>query len=65
MTTLTWLKESKNEFLGFNLVIGDKDNLIHYSNANRKTSIIDDGIHIMTNTTFNNNWLKGDTLRRE
>ena len=50
-----FLKESKNEFLGFNLVIGDKENLIHYSNATCKTSIIDDGIHIMTNTTFNNN----------
>ena len=59
-----FLKESKNEFLGFNLVVGDKDNLIHYSNANRKTSIIDDGIHIMTNTTFKNNWPKGDTLRK-
>ena len=34
-----FLKESKNEFLGFNLVIGDKDNLIHYSNANRKRQL--------------------------
>ena len=59
-----FLKESKNEFLGFNLVIGDKDNLIHYSNANRKTSIIDDGIHIKTNTTFSNNRPKGVTLRK-
>ena len=58
-----FLKQSKNEFLGFNLVVGVKDSLIHYSNANRKTSILNDGFHIMTNTTFNNNWPKGDALR--
>ena len=58
-----FLKESKNEFLGFNLVVGEKDSFFHYSNTNSKISILNNGIHIMTNTTLNNNWPKSDTLR--
>ena len=59
----TLLKESKNQFLGFNLVVGEKDSLIHYSNANGQISILEDGIHIMTNSIFNDNWPKSKNLR--
>ena len=48
--------------LGFTLVIGDRESLIHYSNATCKNLVLDDGIHVMTNTTFNDKWPKSNIL---
>ncbi len=59
------LKKTTNQFLGFNLVIGEKNSLIHYSNATCENSILNDGIHIMTNTSFNDNWPKGNILKEK
>ncbi len=59
------LGKTKNEFLGFNLIVGDRESLIHYSNATCRNLVLDDGIHVITNTTFNENWPKGNILKEK
>ncbi|OUU73768.1 MAG: hypothetical protein CBC29_09850 [Methylococcaceae bacterium TMED69] len=59
-----FLEKTKNQFLGFNLVVGIKDILFHYSNATSKISVLNDGIHVMTNSTFDNPWPKGNILKK-
>ena len=56
------LENRDNEFLGYNLLLGRIDDLYIYSNVVSKNQVLDDGIHVMTNTFFDENWPKGRRL---
>lgn len=56
------LEVRSNDFSGFNLLLGDKDSLNLYSNVDSKNSVINSGIHVMTNTAIGERWPKCITL---
>ena len=56
------LANRNDEFSGYNLLLGRIDNLNIYSNVISKNQVLDDGIHVMTNTFFDEIWPKGNRL---
>lgn len=55
---ITNLKHSAQQFEGFNVLVADKKQLFHYSNANNMVSEITSGIHGVSNAVLDTPWPK-------
>lgn len=47
-----------DDYNGFNALVGTPDNLLHYSNYERKINVIKPGIHGLSNALLNTSWPK-------
>ena len=52
------LKKEATKYNGFNLLVGDKNNIFHYSNISDKITKIQPGIHGVSNALLNTPWPK-------
>lgn len=52
------LHADREKYNGFNALIGDRDNLAHYSNYEGKLNVIEPGIHGLSNALLNTQWPK-------
>jgi uncharacterized protein with NRDE domain len=50
--------QSPEQYNGFNLFVGDQENLYYYSNVEGQISKIEPGIHGISNHLLNSNWQK-------
>jgi len=55
---LQLLKERKNEYVGFNVLVGDANKLYHYNNVMDEWTEISQGTHGLSNATLNTSWPK-------
>ena len=55
---LNELQKTALQYEGFNVLVGDKENLFHYSNANDKITKLEPGIHGVSNAVLNTSWPK-------
>ncbi len=55
---LEQLDEKASSYAGFNVLVGDSENLHHYSNYNRNPTKIEPGIHGVSNALLNTPWPK-------
>lgn len=58
------LHADREKYNGFNALIGDFDTLVHYSNYEGKTNIIEPGIHGLSNALLNTNWPKVELAKK-
>ena len=59
------LHAKSENYNGFNLLVGDYTNLIHYSNAERKMNRITPGIHGLSNALLDTEWPKVNKLKED
>jgi uncharacterized protein with NRDE domain len=59
------LKNKANAYNGFNLLLGEKDTLLHYSNESDQIIEIAPGIHGLSNALLNTSWPKLDQAKKE
>lgn len=52
------LREHAQDYNGFNLILGDKEEVLHYSNESDIISILPPGIHGLSNALLNVPWSK-------
>ncbi|MBP1970085.1 uncharacterized protein with NRDE domain [Virgibacillus natechei] len=52
------LKQDKGKYVGFNVIVGDKDQLFHYNNVHDEITEIAPGTHGLSNDTLNTPWPK-------
>jgi uncharacterized protein with NRDE domain len=57
-TYLETLRIEADDYQGFNLIVGDKDGLFHFSNRGGEASRITPGIHGLSNSLLNTPWPK-------
>lgn len=62
---LTGLRKSAGEFNGFNLLLGNKDKLFHYSTQSDSITEIEAGIHGVSNALLDTSWPKLDNAKQE
>ncbi|RLL44921.1 NRDE family protein [Oceanobacillus piezotolerans] len=55
---LTRLQKHKSDYAGFNLLVGNSDELVHYNNILDKITKIAPGTHGLSNHTLNTPWPK-------
>ncbi len=54
------IRKTAEEYNGFNLLIGNKDSLFHFSNQNNLITEVKPGIHGVSNALLDTNWPKLD-----
>lgn len=59
------LKERKNDYVGFNVLVGNTDNFIHYNNVLDEMTEIAPGTHGLSNATLNTPWPKVEKGKRK
>ncbi|HAW81578.1 MAG TPA: hypothetical protein DCX27_18875, partial [Balneola sp.] len=59
------IKENGKKYNGFNLLIGGKDSLYHFSNETNSIKEIEPGIHGVSNALLDTNWPKLDHAKKE
>lgn len=59
------VEDSSKSYNGFNLLIGEKDSLYHYSNENQKITEIVPGIHGLSNALLDTPWPKLDQAKKD
>jgi uncharacterized protein with NRDE domain len=52
------LKERKNDYVGFNVLVGNADKLVHYNNVLDEQTNIPPGTHGLSNATLDTPWPK-------
>jgi uncharacterized protein with NRDE domain len=52
------LKERKNDYVGFNVLVGNTDKLYHYNNVLDERTEISPGVHGLSNATLDTPWPK-------
>jgi len=52
------LRDNKEDYTGFNVIVGDPDQLFHYHNVNDEITKITSGTHSLSNDTLNTPWPK-------
>lgn len=52
------LSETRFDYGGYNVLLGDSDNLFHYNNIFDELNIIEPGTHSLSNCTLNTPWPK-------
>lgn len=57
------LHSNLEKYNGFNVLLGTRGNMAHYSNHERKLNIIEPGIHGLSNALLNTNWPKVDRAK--
>lgn len=57
------LKQNKNEYAGYNLIFGDINKILYYSNIEDKITTIQSGIHGLSNAFLNSSWPKVDKAK--
>lgn len=57
-TFLDQLHQTRTQYLGYNLVCGDRERLFHYSNASGLVTQLTPGIHGVSNADLNTPWQK-------
>ncbi len=57
------LHHRNDDYVGFNVLFGDKDELFHYSNKNQNPVAIQPGIHGVSNALLNTSWPKLDAAK--
>lgn len=55
---LNELKPKAGAYMGFNLLLGDKDEILHFSNQEMSINIIEPGLHGLSNALLNTPWPK-------
>lgn len=59
------LNQHSDHFMGFNVLVGDSNELFHYSNASKFITPIQAGIHGVSNATLNTSWPKLDWAKSQ
>ncbi|HCI71013.1 MAG TPA: hypothetical protein DF712_18530 [Balneola sp.] len=59
------IKENGKKYNGFNLLIGGKDSLYHFSNETNSIKEVQPGIHGVSNALLDTNWPKLDHAKKE
>jgi len=60
-----WRKNIKKEkYNPFNIILGNFSSLYYYTNINDELIKLEDGIHILSNGSLNENWPKAKKLRK-
>jgi uncharacterized protein with NRDE domain len=59
------LRSHSNHFMGFNVLLGDLDQLFHYSNTHKIITPVKAGIHGVSNATLNTSWPKLDWAKSQ
>ena len=59
------VQETAQDYNGFNLLIGSKDSLYHFSNENNLITEVKPGIHGVSNALLDTNWPKLDRAKKE
>ena len=62
---LTNLKDKASAYNGFNLLVGGKDTILHYSNESNQITEIAPGIHGLSNALLDTSWPKLDQAKKE
>lgn len=62
---LSQVKKKANEYNGFNLLIGDRKNLYHFSNSSNKVTRIEKGVHGVSNAVLDTPWPKLDQAKSD
>ncbi len=60
---LSTLHSKSNQYNGFNVLVGDFMNLLHYSNQERKMNPVSPGIHGLSNALLDTDWPKVTQLK--
>ena len=55
---LSLIQESAHLYNGFNLLVGDKEGVFHYSNYSNEITAITSGVHGLSNALLNTSWPK-------
>lgn len=55
---LNQIKKSTDQYNGFNLLVGNKQHIFHYSNHNNQITEVQPGIHALSNALLNTPWTK-------
>lgn len=58
------IKDNGKKYNGFNLLIGGKDSLYHFSNETNSIKEIEPGIHGVSNALLDTNWPKLDHAKK-
>lgn len=62
---LMQISKNAKEYNGFNLLVGDKTGIFHYSNESDKITVIEDGIYGLSNALLNTPWPKLQSAKNE
>lgn len=62
---LTDLRKSAGAYNGFNLLLGNEDQLFHYSNQSDSITELEAGIHGVSNALLDTSWPKLDNAKQE
>jgi len=58
-----FLKQNKNDYAGYNLIFGDINKILYYSNIEDKITTIESGVHGLSNAFLNSSWPKVDKAK--
>lgn len=53
-----------DSYNGFNLLIGEEENVYYYSNQTHKITVVQPGIYSLSNALLNTHWPKSDTAKK-
>tara|TARA_R110002124_G_scaffold134129_1_gene296760 strand:+ start:10714 stop:11496 length:783 start_codon:yes stop_codon:yes gene_type:complete len=59
------VKNEAKEYNGFNLLLGEKDKLLHYSNESDQITEVSPGVHGVSNALLDTSWPKIDQAKQE
>ena len=59
------LVSNTDHYMGFNILVGDPDEIYHYSNKTDKLTLIEPGIHGVSNALLNTSWPKMDWAKKD
>ncbi|MGM0417776.1 MAG: NRDE family protein [Thermodesulfobacteriota bacterium] len=59
------LQSKKDEYNGFNLIAGNKDEIYYYSNISNRPEKLEPGIHGLSNHLLNTDWPKVEKSKKE
>ena len=64
-TFIRKLADERSLYDGFNIIVGNGDQLIHYNNILNETNVISPGTHSLSNHTLNTPWTKVVTGKKK
>lgn len=60
----TLIKNESHRYNGYNLLIGDLNDIMHYSNESQIVSLLPHGIHSVSNELMNSPWTKSENTKK-
>ncbi|WLR59912.1 NRDE family protein [Guptibacillus hwajinpoensis] len=65
LSYLEMVRQKKDQYNGFNLIIGDFKSLYYYSNRQEQITKLENGVHAVSNHLLNTSWPKVEQLKEE